>query len=336
MVVESPTNGNPHHGNRSDCPNSPHLAAFGQCRCQCTFLDVGANDGDTLLTWIGEFLKPGSPYHKQLPQKLKRTLQSCFTSQRNLCFYGIEGNPRFTTQLQKLHKLLTEEGFHAKLYTDTVLGLEDGFVTMFVEPGIRGMDSSLLAGKKTHYFAPKKGATATQKGSNLGNWVSSNSPISETFRHVRVTSIGAARFLTSLQRHSDFVGMKLDVEGYEYTLFRRLLVTAPQVLCNLNLAHVDWHEHYLTNASDTPAVATSSGTVRQTLEWLLTSDACGVHWPKGSTGPPDAGTLGYLERRTGTALVATNGFGLNLWQDAREYMPVDLAPTRLNRPARGR
>jgi len=137
----------------SDCPSSPHLAAFGHCRCQCTFLDVGANDGDTLLTWMGAFLKQGTSYQEKLPSHVSSTLRGCFASQGNLCFYGIEGNPRFTSQLNDVQRLLKEEGFHAKLYTETVFGLEDGSTTMFVDPGNRGMDSSLLATKSTHYFA---------------------------------------------------------------------------------------------------------------------------------------------------------------------------------------
>ena len=313
-------------GSPSDCPSSPHMAAFGRCRCQCTFLDVGANDGDTLLTWMGGFLSdaPGAKWHEQLPSRLKGALQGCFESQRNMCFYGIEGNPRFVAQLDKLSEVLKKEGFQANLLTKTVLGLEDGITTMFVDPGVRGMDSTLLADKKTHYFKTKDDTHAS-----WGSWVSSPKPVSNTFKHVNVTSLGAARFLSSLTQYSDFVGMKIDIEGFEYPLFRKLLVTEPQALCNLNLTHVDWHEHHLRNGSsdDVPEVASNDFAVRKVLEWLLTSKSCGVHWSKGTSGPPDAGTIKYLCHRTGTHLKTTNGFGFSVRQDPRIWMPMDLSPS---------
>jgi len=121
-----------------------------------------------------------------------------------------------------------------------------------------------------------------------------------------------------------------DIEGFEYPLFRRLFVTAPHALCNLNLTHVDWHEGMLKNSSDLPLLAAGK-TIRTVMEWLLTDDACGVHWPKRAKGPPDAGTIKYLNRirnlteSQGKALHMTNGFGPSLRpQNPMEYMPMDL------------
>ena len=53
------------------------------------------------------------------------------------------------------------------------------------------------------------------------------------FSRKTVRTMDAAPFLANAVRSSDFVAVKMDIEGHEYDVLRRILVTQPAALCNL-------------------------------------------------------------------------------------------------------
>jgi hypothetical protein len=66
------------------------LGVFGS-RCKCTFVDIGMNNGDTLLHWWR-----GIP-HDALPPAQSRRLHACAAQPKSSqCYFGMEANPRWS------------------------------------------------------------------------------------------------------------------------------------------------------------------------------------------------------------------------------------------------
>ena len=57
--------------------------------CNCTFVDIGLNNGATLTKWFHE-----SPLMRKLPAKQSRALHACARNVSSACLYGIEANVR--------------------------------------------------------------------------------------------------------------------------------------------------------------------------------------------------------------------------------------------------
>ena len=88
------------HGNAS-----LHARELGVCRCDCTFVDVGLNDGHSLLRW------PHIAWQQLNRSKTTRSrtlgaMRSCFEHQRTTCYYGFEANPKYNAQLARLEQRL--------------------------------------------------------------------------------------------------------------------------------------------------------------------------------------------------------------------------------------
>ena len=89
-------------------------------------------------------------------------------------------------------------------------------------------------------------------------------------RHDSVRTLGAGNLFTSVRSIAPFVAVKLDVEGYEFKLLRRLFVTQPRALCDLYAIGIEWHENRLLPSADKPIET------YPTLRWLLEDEARGV------------------------------------------------------------
>ena len=72
--------------------------------------------------------------------------------------------------------------------------------------------------------------------------------VKDHYQRVNVSTVDAGAFLTSLAKWSGFVGVKIDVEGFEYRLLPHLLLTVPRVCIsssNLPIASAGTRTHLL-------------------------------------------------------------------------------------------
>ena len=222
-----------------------HEKYFGVCRCKCTFVDVGLNDGSSLMKWWRD------PALDRLSQKQSRNLHKCRSRPRENCYYGFEANPRWSTRLSLYEQRLSRD-YHVKLFVGTALSVSSTTNrTLYVEMQGAGVDASLESSKAEHYKDAK------------GRW-HSNSQVaisdSKGFVPKTVHTMDATSFLAQIVDASDFVFVKLDIEGHEYKVLRHVIVTQPAAVCGLDILAVEWHA---MPALGLPVNAS------ETFKWLL-------------------------------------------------------------------
>ena len=80
--------------------------------------------------------------------------------------------------------------------------------------------------------------------SKHGSWrVNYSESAATKYKKQHVASADAGHFLNSIREWSQTVAVKLDVEGFEYTLLPHLLQGSRSVICSLDLLVVEWHRH---------------------------------------------------------------------------------------------
>lgn len=89
-------------------------------------------------------------------------------------------------------------------------------------------------------------------GEQNGKWRRNNNvTVTERYRKRVVPSVDAAVFLADLAASSDFVALKLDVEGFEFTLLPTLLrpeAHPKRHVCALDVLATEWHERMMPAA----------------------------------------------------------------------------------------
>ena len=252
------------HGRRmsaadSDGPVIDDARPMGQC--ECSFVDIGLNDGNTLEAWWRDQSALAA-----LPSAQARRLQACTAdlSARSHCYWGMEANPRWTVALRALEARMRAKGHRVQLLTETALSTHDGEATFYVERNLKsspGLDASLEAERGVHY-----------KDRSGWHWaLNSTLRESSAFVPVRVRTVAAGPFLERLVSTSSFVAIKIDIEGSEFRVLRHVLLTQPGVLCRLNVLAVEWHGTLLQH--HVPANLT------QAFQWLLAGCNVGhVSW----------------------------------------------------------
>ena len=119
-----------------------HEKYFGVCRCKCTFVDIGLNDGSSLMKWWRD------PALDRLSQKQSRNLHKCRSRPRENCYYGFEANPRWSTRLSLYEQRLSRD-YHVKLFVGTALSVSSTTNrTLYVETQGAGVDASLRVQKR--------------------------------------------------------------------------------------------------------------------------------------------------------------------------------------------
>ena len=231
------------------------------CSCRCIFVDVGLNDGDTLMNWPQTALREmgRDALDNARTRRRHAEMTSCLSdsNRRSTCYLGFEANPSFTGRLQTLERQLRANGVCVELSTSTAFGITNGRATLHVDSVTQSSLGSTLD--------PRKPVVGPLQISRL------NLTANHTYSAERqVSSRDAAQFLQSLHgmrtnlttgpQHPPFIAMKLDVEGFEYTLLRNLLKrvthtglqpnksTSRQALCDIAVLAVEWHEK--TGAAD--------------------------------------------------------------------------------------
>ena len=271
----------------SACPDSPHAKHFGQCRCTCTVVDVGLNNGRSFMLWLptvlsgkgerqsshrsAQGLKSGTSPRWMLPQDAPRRpqLDACITS-KETCYYGFEGNPKFDDNLANTVRLMQRRhGLdRVKIFNSTVLSIADGRQEFFLDRDSDATGSSLSGEKALSERIPGRARSWRFNGA---------AQISATYNRQEVEAVGALGFFRGVRAHSETVVVKIDIEGFEYRLLQSLLVTDPRALCSLDLLALEWHEMFMVDKSTTQCGALLPVNTTQALEWLLSADECGVN-----------------------------------------------------------
>ena len=250
-----------------DCPSSLHGQHFGVCRCRCTLVDVGLNNGHSLRLWPKDALARGA---RSDTRPVWQRLRECNAT--STCYYGFEANPMYDHTLQGLesHHQKIHDGTRIKIFTSTAFTTHGDGVDFFVAPSklgtghrklIRnghapgmhpgphasnfGYACRSLVHAETSTLEPTM--PAVTKGKHGWSIHLSSSAVND-YNLTHVASVNASQFLAAIIDWSDFVGVKMDVEGYEYSLLPHLLRSTPAALCGLDLLAIEWHG-YARNAS---------------------------------------------------------------------------------------
>jgi hypothetical protein len=220
--------------------------------CNLTFLDFGANNGDSMGKFIDAGIPPcRRPHHKQharynidsgrvelldviannyvTPWSRERMLlQSHSVGYRlnpeDYCYYGIEGNPVFTRKLQHMEHVVLQSTpsplLSAHFYTETVAVAKDGPTQLFLEThGGNYWGSSIYATHKT-----------VQKSAHTDQHVQ---PTAANVTGLTLTTLVKA---TTLMVAGNHLLLKIDIEGAEYPVLDEAYTSG--ILCDYAKASV--------------------------------------------------------------------------------------------------
>jgi len=204
---------------RSTAGSTRHMAT----RCSGTFIDAGANSGDSLHMWYTAESCATAPHAlRRKPCAWQWPWWLPLTVRLSYCALAYEPNPQLAGQLLHTAAVLRRKlGVHIEVFNGTAFAELDG-TAMF------GLDSTTGNAEGSSLMLHKR--TKTREGLGRGPAVGEH--------RVRVRTVNAL----SVIRHAPPgpVALKIDVEGYEGRLMRNLLLSG--VLCQrVQNLFVEWH-----------------------------------------------------------------------------------------------
>jgi hypothetical protein len=236
--------------------------------CACSFVDIGLNNGDTLFQWPHTVLEEA---HKnglsnasafgEVSAKLKHCLDP--SMRRKSCFYGFELSPELTPILRKLDKSIKAgkfgNGVQARIFTETAIGLRNEDVTVYAAP--MSTHSSMEATKLTTKRSTRGKASTSDVGVAIAQ--------SKFYRHYTSKSLNFVEVVNRLRASTqDFLAVKMDIEGTEYSLIPNALLHHARSMCSMDLFAIEWHGHMMPTSI--PPNAHSA------MEWMLKSPSCNI------------------------------------------------------------
>ena len=174
------------------------------CGIRYIYIDIGTNDGTSIQSFVrgiyGGLSTDGSQVIKG---GWKHVLEGCNFQNNTVLWHivAVEANPRYTNQIQQLKTdLLQKKAIHSmSLYTGVAISTYNGHIDLILDG--------------TGNFPGDAGAS-TMKESK-----------SAVGRHVQVQALD---ILTLFKREQitrrDFVVVKVDIEGGEYAVVRKILL----------------------------------------------------------------------------------------------------------------
>jgi len=261
--------------------------------CNFTFLDFGANVGDSLGKFIDSSLEPcprkgifhtpkldlttiqyGAEFHKhqQRDNPLVRTARSILHDVHHVpeeyCYVGVEGNPLFTERLhalqQRIHATQPRPVRSAQFLTETVLAGVDGPTVLYLDTindDKNFWGSSILQGHKDVL----KSAAKTTKGSRPKGAPVQGITLSTLFQKT-VSKVDGAHAL-----------IKMDIEGGEYAVLEEAVESG--VLCDYAQSGVTIHLILETHRPDVIGMDNFDLQHWRLVQKTLTT--CGIHIHKG-------------------------------------------------------
>jgi Methyltransferase FkbM domain len=216
--------------------------------CNFTFLDFGANNGDSMGKFIDAGIVP-CPHHRharynidsgrvELLDVIANNYVTPWSRERMLlksqqvgyqlnpedyCYYGIEGNPVFTKKLQQMEHVVLQSTpsplKSAHFYTETVAVAKDGPTQLFLEThGGNYWGSSIYATHKT-----------VQKSAHTDH----HAPTVANVTGLTLTTLAKA---TTLMVAGNHLLLKIDIEGAEYPVLDEAYASG--ILCDYAKASV--------------------------------------------------------------------------------------------------
>jgi hypothetical protein len=192
---------------------------------------VGLNNGRSLQAWPSEVIRS-----KGIPasgSNVYGRLASCLRGPPTArCWYGFEANPTFNELLSALEARLRHSGERVRLFNGTAFGMDSQPVILYRDWQSHGL-SSTLAGNNTLISLRGHQVKLDFSRTVSDRWVQSQVP-----------AIGAGTVLEAwcAPPRPALIAVKIDIEGFEYTLLHHLLKTKPEALCSIDLLAVEWHE----------------------------------------------------------------------------------------------
>jgi len=179
--------------------------------CIGTFVDVGANVGDTLSSWYNEpscALAPGKLRPKGVPCAWQWPWWLPLHVRRRWCAEAFEANPKFTSRLLRTgQRLAKRHGIRINVHAQTALSTRTGNATFGLDT-LHGTGSSLQLHRHALDAKNRKGA-----GARVGD------------NTTTVRTVDATPFLDAVGGGGR-VALKLDVEGSEYDILDRIPLNA--------------------------------------------------------------------------------------------------------------
>ena len=189
--------------------------------CSLVYLDIGSNNGDSLLGFAHALRRPRS-----VEARLNQMLQVAMGSWSPLttCVYGFEPNPRWTPKLKNLEQSLAPQFSNLTIYTETAIGGPEQLahpMWLVVAGGVNSVASHLTSHR------PAKGSARPVTTLRLSSWLRDVCAV----RHGRQTP----------------VVMRMDIEGVEYDTLTDLAVSGIGQSMELYLT-LEWHKGAKANA----------------------------------------------------------------------------------------
>jgi hypothetical protein len=123
-------------------------------RCECAFVDVGLNNGATLLGWPQTLLQ--APHNKTLSELYLKRIRNCLKEANAPCYYGFEASPIHTGPLRALQSRLRTQQIRTLIFAETAFSHEAGNATFYIDesedvnhPHTRGVGGTTTPTRET-------------------------------------------------------------------------------------------------------------------------------------------------------------------------------------------
>jgi len=216
--------------------------------CNGLFIDVGANEGDTLRRWF-EFKSCSEPHPGDTDCMWTMPAYLPLSVRQTFCAASFEANPRHGPRLSKVAaRVIRRHRTNVSVHVGTAFALHNGTVMFGVDNSTaRSLGSSLAATKRMLGRGGKP---------NRGPPVASNA--------ISVHAVDAVRYLQGLSVNR--IALKVDVEAFEYELLRDLIATG--VLCQkVEDLFVEWHEDRIAWRAE--GLPVPGPALRAAYTWML-------------------------------------------------------------------
>lgn len=180
--------------------------------CDILYLDIGSNNGETIENFL----------QRTTETQLNKLILNDFKfSMSQACVVGFEPNPRWNSKLNEIRKKYTGNVSSLNIYTNTAaVASEDEFVQLSIDATKKNVGASIYTGK----FYKKTRANAIR----LSRYIE--------------------QYLSTIRSGSKpVILIRMDIEGYEYTLLPELL-TSGVLRSHKTYFAIEWHR-YLKKSS---------------------------------------------------------------------------------------
>jgi FkbM family methyltransferase len=197
------------------------------------YLDVGVSRGDTIEQFFN---------HNQLPDGRQSFNPYVVFSEpynpADFNVFGWEAHPRHSAGAKRLMATYPK----LKIYTETAVWINTDGIT--------------LHGVDWRNDGVEQGASA----------FTSHKDIKPGATQYKVPSVDFSEWMRSNVQKSDLVWLKMNIEGAEYEVLRKMTVDG--TICLVDRLYIFYHDYVVTAGSSAPCY--------DTLKWLWTNPSCGV------------------------------------------------------------